>query len=1011
MKKRFVILWSVLAGVFALLLIALCIGSGFADYYASQLNSFFNIIPYERIEDEFAEAGDTQYYKPKFSRLASDSEKEEAEENGQPAFTYIADKEALYEYDKEVAREAAASGAVLLWNNDKALPLTDKTKTVNFYGGRSVNWLYVTDGSGGTRMSEHPTVRAAFEAQGYTVNDALWTWYQSHSYGTGTGTISETTWDSAIESNTVPGVGIYVISRKGSEGADLAMTGTDGENGNLTALSSNERAHLDNLVAMREAGKLSKVIVLLNTVSMGVQFDRLSDYKDDIDACMWVGLGGTSGPDAVADLVSGAAVPSGRLSDTFLYNNLSAPSTENNGNYDYLGMDGYAGNAVYDKLLRAQGTTDSTEKNFKYLVYQEGIYVGYRYYETRYEDSVLGRGNANGSEGSTSAGSWDYAEEVAFPFGYGLSYTTFSYSDFDVRRDGDDYVASLTVTNTGDTFTGREVVQIYLQKPYGDYERDNKVEQSAVNLVGFAKTAPLAPGAEEEVEITIPGEELLTYDANAAKTYITSEGDYIFAAGYNAHDALNNILAAKGYTGDAAGNADMTETFDLRGEYEPFESQYTGEVVTNRFDDVDPNKAGYGIETVEYLSRSDWQATYPSKVDITLNDALLTALDYEKSWVEDEFLTMPTYGADNGLTVFSLWKDTDGNEIPYDHPLWEDLLDQTTFEEQTYLICNAWCATTEVESVAAPGTQNRDGPAGLNYLPSPPVIGLGMCYPSENLIASTFDVDIARRIGECLGEDNLACGFTFLYAPGANTHRNAYGGRNGEYYSEDGFLSGMMCEYEVKGLQSNGGGAQIKHYALNDMEVNRNGCAIWANEQSIREIYLKAFEGGCAAGRGEALSVMSSFTRAGALWAGAHKGMMTDVLRTEWGFIGFVQSDGNGYALMSNYVDGLRVGQDIFMCGGGRHALDDYKDSPTIALAMREATHRVLYALVRTNAMNGMTSSTRIVTLTPWWRYAINGLIIGFAVLTAASVGMLVFTIVRGVLRSKKAKQAEGEEK
>lgn len=205
MKKRFVILWSVLAGVFALLLIALCIGSGFADYYASQLNSFFNIIPYERIEDEFAEAGDTQYYKPKFSRLASDSEKEEAEENGQPAFTYIADKEALYEYDKEVAREAAANGAVLLWNNDKALPLTNKTETVNFYGGRSVNWLYVTDGSGGTRMSEHPTVRAAFEAQGYTVNDALWTWYQSHSYGTGTGTISETTWDSAIESNTVPG--------------------------------------------------------------------------------------------------------------------------------------------------------------------------------------------------------------------------------------------------------------------------------------------------------------------------------------------------------------------------------------------------------------------------------------------------------------------------------------------------------------------------------------------------------------------------------------------------------------------------------------------------------------------------------------------------------------------------------------------------------------------------------------------------------------------------------------
>ena len=360
------------------------------------------------------------------------------------------------------------------------------------------------------------------------------------------------------------------------------------------------------------------------------------------------------------------------------------------------------------------------------------------------------------------------------------------------------------------------------------------------------------------------------------------------------------------------------------------------------------------------------------------------------------------YGEDNGLNLFGLWKDTDGNELPYDHALWDDLLDQTTFEEQTYLICNAWCATQALSSVAAPGTENRDGPAGLNYLPAPPVIGLGMCYPSENLIASTFDTETAWKIGECLGEDNLACGFTFLYAPGANTHRNAFGGRNGEYYSEDGYLAGIMCEYEVKGLQSNGGGAQIKHFALNDMEVNRNGCAIWANEQSIREIYLKAFERGCAKGKGEALSVMSSFTRTGALWAGAHKGLLTDVLRGEWGFDGFVQSDGNGYGLMSNYVDGLRAGNDLFMCGGGRKALDKYKDSPEITLAMREATHRTLYALTRTNAMNGLTSSTRVLTLTPWWRYAINGMIAGAAVLTGVFAALLVFTVIKGILRKKK---------
>lgn len=1010
MNKKLVILWSVLAGVFALLLIAMCIGSPIADHYSSQLNSFFNIVPYERIEDEFAAEQDSQYYKPKFSRLASDSEKEEMRENNQPVFNYIADKDALYENDKLEMRKVAADGAVLLWNENGALPLTNKSETINFYGGRSVNWCYVTDGSGGTRMSEHPTIRTAFEELGYTVNGSLWSWYQGHSYGTGTGGVNETPWDAQIEDSTSGGVGIYVISRKGSEGSDLAMTGSDGANGNLTALSAAEVDHLNNLVRMKREGKLSRVIVLLNTVSMGVQFDVLSTYEGDVDACVWVGLGGTSGPAAAADVVTGEVVPSGKLADTFVYDSMSAPSTENNGDFEYTGQDKYSGNAVYEKLKRAQGTGDSTEKNLKYLVYQEGIYVGYRYYETRYADLVCDLGNADGTAGSTDGGAWDYSSEVAYPFGYGMSYTTFGYSGFDVRRDGDDYVATLTVTNTGSEYSGRESVQIYLSKPYGEYENTNGVEQSAIDLVGFAKTGEIAPGGHETVTVTIDGDELLTYDANAAKTYITCDGDYIFATGSDAHEAMNNILAAKGKTGDAAGNADMTKTFGIRGNYEQYESRYTGNAVTNRFDDVDLNKAGYGTGEVKYLSRSDWQGTYPSKVDVPLTDSLLSALDYEKTWEEDEFAVVPEYGKENGLNLFSLWKDTDGNEIPYDHPLWEDLLDQTTFEEQAYLICNAWCATQPLDSVSAPGTENRDGPAGLNYLPAPSVIGLGMCYPSENLLASSFDVENARIMGECLGEDNLACGFTFLYAPNANLHRNAFGGRNGESYSEDGFLSGMMCEYEVKGLQSNGAGAQIKHYALNDMEVNRNGVAIWANEQSIRELYLKAFEGGCAEGRGESLSVMSSFTRAGALWAGAHKGMMTDVLRDEWGFVGFVQSDGNGYALMSNYVDGLRVGQDIFMCGGGRHALDDYKDSPTITLAMREATHRVLYALVRTNAMNGMTSSTRIVTLTPWWRHAITGLIIGFAVCTAAAAGMLVFTIVRGVMKKKNSEAAPAAE-
>lgn len=1009
--RKLKILWIVLASVFTVLLVALLIGSYFADYHAAALNSFFNCKTYELVTDEFAEFTDTQYYKPKFGRPTTAAEKAEMEKQKKPVFEVAVDKDKLYAYDKQIARQAAGEGAVLLWNNNGALPLKDKTKPVNFFGGRSVNYSYVTDGSGGTRMIEHPTLKDAFSAQSYTVNDALWNWYASHSTGTGTNGINETAWSGEISSKVSGGNGLYVISRKGSEGADLAMTGSDGEGGNLTALSQAEKDHITNLIALKSQGKLDKVIVLLNTVSAGVQFDVLSRYKQDIDACMWVGLGGTSGPDAVADLVSGAVVPGGHLSDTFVYNSFSAPSTENNGNFDYSEMSGFASNNIYQKLLKNQGDTDSTEKNFKYLVYQEGIYVGYKYYETRYEDTVLGSGNAKTTAGvKNGKAAWNYADEVAYPFGYGSSYTTFEHSEFKVSESGEAYTVSVKVTNTGSEYTGKDVVQVYLQRPYTDYDKSNGIEQAAVNLVGFAKTGPVAPGGSEIVTVTVDKDELLTYDAYAAKTYITEGGDYYLAAGEDAHDAVNNILAAKGLTGDAAGDKNMTKKFTLSANYETAKSRYTGEDIVNRFDDVDINLTDYGAGKVTYLSRKDWQGTYPSKVTLKLTDKLLSALDYGKTWEEDEFQEKPKFEQNNGLNIFGLWKDTAGNELPYDHELWDKLLDQTSFTEQTYLICNAWCATQALESVAAPATENRDGPAGLNYLPATPVIGLGMCYPSENLIASSFNTELAWKIGECLGEDNLACGFTFLYAPGANIHRTPFSGRNGEYYSEDGFLSMIMCEEEVKGLQSNGSGAQIKHYALNDSEVNRNGVAIWANEQSIREIYLKAFETACAKGRGEALSVMSSFTRAGALWAGAHRGMMTDVLRTEWGFIGFVQSDGNGYPLMSNYVDGLRAGQDIFMCGGGKRALDKYKDSTTISLAMRDATHRVLYALTKTHAMNGLNSSTKVVTLTPWWRYTINGLIIGFAVLAAVCAGLFVWSIVSGVRNRKETTQTASEE-
>lgn len=981
-------LWASLTATFGVLMTAVLIGNYFAEKYPAQINSFFNTETYEIVKGD--SNADTQYYKPKFMN-----------EDG------TADKEKLYEYDKSIAKALDNEGSVLLWNNSNALPLKTSEK-INLFGGRSANLYFVTDGSGGVRMSENPKLKDSLEENGFSVNEDLYSFYSSHSYGGGTTVINETD-PNTIDNNTLNsingGVGIYVIGRKGSEGSDLAMTNSDGTNGNLTSLSTAEINTIEKLISLKEAGKLDKIVILLNTVSGGLQFDKLSTYQDKIDACLWVGLGGTSSPDSIAELLSGKANPSGRLSDTFVFDSFTHPSSMNLGDYNFSGMDAFKNDPIFKKLSAAQGSTDSTEKNLKYLVYQEGIYVGYKYFETRYEDTVLNHGNANSVKGTTDNTNWDYSDIVAYPFGYGLSYTDFEYSDYKVVKNDEGYEVSIKVTNVGDTYSGKDVVQIYLQKPYTDYDKENGIEQASVNLVGFAKTTELAPKDYEVVKIQIDFDEFYTYDSNKAETYILDEGDYYLTFGENAHDATNNILKAKGYEGDKPGNADFTYKINLKANYETYVSAHTGEEVTNKFDDVDINKAGYDLDKITYLSRNDWDKTYPSQVDIKLTEKLLKELDYGDAFEDDPFDGIPTYGSDEQINLMMAYKDTDGNYLDYDHEIWDKILDHTTFEEQVYLVCNAWCATQAIPSINAPGTENRDGPAGLNYLPDNKVIGLGMCYPSENLMASSFNKDLVKQIGECIGEDNLACGFTFIYGPGANIHRSPFGGRNGEYYSEDGFLSGEMCAIEVVGIQSNGSGAQMKHFALNDTEVNRNGVAVWANEQSIREIYLKAFEKACAKDGAQALSIMSSFNRLGANWAGAHYGLLTEVLRNEWGFIGFVQSDGNGYALMSNYIDGIRAGNDLFMCGGGKHALDDYKNSPTITNAIRESTHRVLYALVRTNAINGLGADDQIRMLTPWWRTGIDALIYITIIFTIISACLLIASILLRIFNGKKLKE------
>ena len=574
-------IWIAATATSAVLMTGLLVGGGFADRYAAQINSFFNTKEYELVKDPNSKE-DTNYYKPKFATTDSEG-------------NIVADKDKQYEYDKEKAREVNNEGAVLLWNNEKALPITSKNTKINLFGGRSANYYFVTDGSGGVRMSERPTLKEAFEQQGYTINSKLWDFYASHSYAGGTTSINETEY-AAIDQSTldsISGVGIYILSRKGSEGCDLYQKSTDGKNGSLTELSKQEIDTLNGMVSLKKQGKLDKAVVLLNTVSGGLQFSELSKFKNDIDACMWVGLGGTSGPNSVVDLVSGEANPSGRLSDTFVYDSFSAPATVNFSDFNYSNTESFSSDPIYQKLLRSQGNTDSTEKNLKYLVYQEGIYVGYKYYETRYEDCVLNRYNASSNAGVNNGySSWNYDEQVAYPFGYGLSYTTFGYSDYKVDKTSNGYKVSIKVTNTGDV-EGKDAVQIYLQKPYTDYDKENGIEQPAVNLIGFDKTDYLEPNESQLLSIDIDFNDFYTYDANNKQTYILEGGDYYLAFGDNAHSATNNILAAKGKVDGSVGDSSFAHKISQAQDLDGYKNPYGEGKVRNQFDDVDPNKADY----------------------------------------------------------------------------------------------------------------------------------------------------------------------------------------------------------------------------------------------------------------------------------------------------------------------------------------------------------------------------------------------------------------------------------
>ena len=1009
MKKLFSKkLWIALTAVFAFLMAVLIAAYCVTGFFRVAINAALQTTDYKIVPDPDAKI----IYEP---------------------LAYSDD--ALAEYERQLCEDLEGEGAALLFNKNNTLPLAKNSK-FSCFSQSSVNLLYGGTGSGSMDAADAVTLHSALTSvfgEG-CINQDLWTFYVTSGHKRenaattgghqGQYRINEVPWSEYEKAGVTDSfasygdVALVVLARSGGEGADLpddpscftknGVTSYDSTDGDYLRLSAEEKDMLDHILQYKKNGTFKKVVLLLNSAN-SLQLDFLDDY--DIDAAMWIGDVGMTGINAVAELLGGERIPSGRIVDTFLKDNHSAPAMVNFGAFEYT-------NADELKLETAQNNTDPGAKkgNRHYVIYQEGIYIGYRYYETRYEDYVFGNGNA---------GDFSYEDDVAFPFGYGLSYSDFTYGNFNVEpaKDGLSFNVSVDVTNNGNS-AAKHTVQIYFSSPYTQYDIDNGVEKASVELCGFDKKE-IPAGGTVTYTIKVNTEDLTSYDANGAKTYILDAGDYWFTAGKNAHDAVNNIIRAKAQDGnitideskmygvgsDGTGNASLCAKW-TNGKFdaETFAvSTASGKevAITNRFDNADLNKyKGTADQKITYLSRNNWTGTFPKEVkalkvtDEMWADGLThdeggdngraALVDRYKKEYWSEYTNLPAQGVSGELNAIDM------REEEYDSEVWEQLLSQITYEEMTALIGDGFHLTQPVKSINLPGTLDENGPQGLTAS----LVGgeSAMAYTSEDVMAATFNRELVAEMGKCIGEDfqraqtNSDSVYAGIYGPGANIHRTPYSGRNFEYYSEDGWLSGEMCAVEVSAIQERGVYVFTKHFALNDQEEGRYGISTWSNEQAIREIYLEGFEGSVVKGGG--LGVMSSFNRLGVVWSGAHRGLMTGILREEWGMKGAAITDCSVMASYMDYRLGVLAGQDLW--DGYRSGMDTLagldKD-PAIVSACRLAAKHIIYSVINSHAMN--IGSAQILPAMPWWQAAILSAMIVFIVLTAGSAAMLTVSVIK----------------
>lgn len=919
------ILWITIQSVLAFLLIAVIVGNCVAMRYATRITILLEQEAYEVVKADTGSELDDQYYKSDY-----DSYKE------------------LISAQDEFGQLVQTEGSVLLKN--EGLPMAFDGKITILGAGSGVissgNTGFIVGGGGSGSISTNgiPSIQKVFEDAGYEVNPVMTEYYTNGAGKSGRSTgggyvgeqpLSNMTSKERDSVNDYSDVGIIIIGRTGSEGSDIPRYQTDDPDRSFLELSQNEIDLVDFATEHFE-----KTIVLLNTLTT-MDVSAIADKEVSI---VWIGAGGQSGIKAIPDILNGKQIPSGKLVDTYAKGLMdNTPSALNQGTFTFSNV------------------TQDNSKN--YYVYAEGIYVGYRYYETRYADKVMG---------AVNVGDYDYMDNVVYPFGYGLSYTTFEYDDVAMKDSGGDLSFRVTVKNTG-SVAAKEVVQIYMQSPYTQYDRDNGIEKSSVELVGFTKTGLIAPGESEDIIVNIPKESMRAYDAQGEHTYVVDQGSYYFAVGKDSHDALNNILASQGYSmADGMtdeGNPSMTAVYEQKVfDVTSYSYGSDGEKIENEFNKAD---ICFYDPQFKYLSRSDWEGTYPEPYggEDKTTEATADMLEDMKmpEFQEDGGTIMPATGQSNGLALIDL-KGCD-----YDNPIWEELLDELSVEDMWSILSNDGSAA--IQNIGKPGANLKDGPAGITGTLNGGASAFG--YPIEATFASTWNLDIAHQMGNFLGEDSLISGVNGWYAPACNIHRSPFSGRNFEYYSEDGFISGKFAATVVNGAAEKGLYCFVKHFALNDQEAVRVSNCTFANEQSIRELYLKPFE--LAVREGGTTAIMSSYNHIGCVWSGHHKGLLTKVLRDEWGFKGYTLTDFMSPSSYEDILAGIQAGQDAWMSS----VATGFKggDNATLLKLMRESSHRILYTAVNSNSMNGISAATQIVPVTPLWKYWLIELDIVFGIL------------------------------